>query len=181
MVDDWIDWYIICLNIYVPFIFLSFLLDSAAKRLMSNVRSGHLICVCNLAHCDGPWLNRFRSDKWYVKENSTEKCHHHHHFFLNVYFFHAQLGLDVFPDMRLLHTSLNTTHSECKPSSSISSFTHSLQVILPLSTHLTPATTTFLQADIFQVYIQSYSHEMLSWVRLCGINAHSVCWIRNKI
>ena len=30
--------------------------------------------------------------------------------------------------MRLLHISLNTTHSECKPSSSISSFTHSLQV-----------------------------------------------------
>ena len=49
--------------------------------------------------------------------------------------------------MRLLHISLNTTHSECKPSSSISSFTHSLQVFLPLPAHLTPATTTFLQAD----------------------------------
>ena len=49
--------------------------------------------------------------------------------------------------MRPLHTSLNTIHSECKPSSSISSFTHSLQVFLPLPTHLTPATTTFLQAD----------------------------------
>ena len=31
-----------------------------------------------------------------------------------------------------LHISLNTTHSECKPSSSISSFTHSLQAFLPL-------------------------------------------------
>ena len=49
--------------------------------------------------------------------------------------------------MRPLHISLNTTHSECRPSSSISSFTHSLQVFLPLLAHLTPATTTFLQAD----------------------------------
>ena len=65
----------------------------------------------------------------------------------NVHFFHAQLGSDVFPDMRLLHISLNTTYSECKPSSSISFFTHSLQVFLPLPAHLTPATTTFLQAD----------------------------------
>ena len=48
--------------------------------------------------------------------------------------------------MRLLHISLNTTHSECKPSSSISSFTHSLQVFLPLPAHLTPATTTLLVA-----------------------------------
>ena len=49
-----------------------------------------------------------------------------------------------FSDMRLLCISMNTTHSECKPSSSI---THSLQVFLPLPTHLTPATTTILQAD----------------------------------
>ena len=68
-------------------------------------------------------------------------------YFLNVHFFHAQLGLDVFPDMRLLYISLNTTHSECKPSSSIPSFTHSLQDFLPLPAHPTPATTTFLQAD----------------------------------
>ena len=67
-------------------------------------------------------------------------------YFYNIHFFHAQLGSDVFPDMRSLHISLNTTHSECKPSSSISSSTHSLQVFLPLPTHLTPATTTFLQA-----------------------------------
>ena len=49
--------------------------------------------------------------------------------------------------MRSLHISLNTTHSGCKPSSFISSLTHSLQVFLPLPAHLTPATTTFLQAD----------------------------------
>ena len=49
--------------------------------------------------------------------------------------------------MRPLHIFLNTAHSGCKPSSSVSSFTHSLQVFLPLPTHFTPATTTFLQAD----------------------------------
>ena len=59
----------------------------------------------------------------------------------------AQLGSDVCPDMWPLQTSMNTAHSECKPSSTVSSFTHSLHVFLPLPTHLTPATTTFLQAD----------------------------------
>ena len=50
-------------------------------------------------------------------------------YFWNVYFFHAQLGLDIFPDMRPIHIFMNTAHSGCKPSSSISSFTHSLQVL----------------------------------------------------
>ena len=54
--------------------------------------------------------------------------------------------------MRPLHISLNTAHSGCKPSSSISSFTHSLPVLLPLPAHLTPATTTFLQADTQCLY-----------------------------
>ena len=49
--------------------------------------------------------------------------------------------------MKPLHISLNTAHSGCKPNVFISSFTHSYQVFLPLPTHLTPATTTFLQAD----------------------------------
>ena len=49
--------------------------------------------------------------------------------------------------MRPLHTSLNTAHSGCKPSLSVSSFTHSLHVFLSLPTHLSPATTTFLQVD----------------------------------
>ena len=42
--------------------------------------------------------------------------------------FSTQLGLDVCPDMKPLHISLNTAHSACKPSSFISSFTHSYQV-----------------------------------------------------
>ena len=44
--------------------------------------------------------------------------------------------------MRPLHISLNTAHSGCKPCLTVSSFTHSLHVFLPLSTHLTPATTS---------------------------------------
>ena len=72
---------------------------------------------------------------------------HHHHLFLKRPSFHAQLGLDVPPEMKPLHISLNTAHSGCKPSTFISSFTHSYQVFLPLPTHLTPVTTTFLHSD----------------------------------
>ena len=53
-------------------------------------------------------------------------------YFENVCFFHAQLRLDVCLDMRPLHISLNTAHSGCKPSTSMYSSTHSLQVFLPL-------------------------------------------------
>ena len=35
----------------------------------------------------------------------THLCHHHHLFFKSVHFFHAQLGLDVLPDMKPLHIS----------------------------------------------------------------------------
>ena len=49
--------------------------------------------------------------------------------------------------MKSLYTSLNTTHSGCKPSTFISSSTHSFQVFLFLPLHLAPATFTFLQAD----------------------------------
>ena len=48
--------------------------------------------------------------------------------------------------MKSLHTSLNTAHSECKPSPFMSSSTHSFHVFLFLL-HLAPATSTFLQAD----------------------------------
>ena len=41
-------------------------------------------------------------------------------YFENVNFFQAKLGLDICP-LKSLHTSLNTTHSECKPSTFISS------------------------------------------------------------
>ena len=40
--------------------------------------------------------------------------------------------------MRPLRISLNTAHSACKPSSFISSFTHSYQVFLPLYPHISP-------------------------------------------
>ena len=49
--------------------------------------------------------------------------------------------------MKSLHISLNTAHSACKPSTSMSSFTHSLQIFLFLPLHHGPAIFTFLQAD----------------------------------
>ena len=49
--------------------------------------------------------------------------------------------------MKPHHISLNIVHSGCKPSTFISSFTHSYLVFLPLPAHLIPATTIFLQAD----------------------------------
>ena len=67
-------------------------------------------------------------------------------------FISSTLGSDVLPYIWVIIWVLSTypwtPHSECKPSSSISFFTYYLQVFLPLPTHLTPATTTFLQADI---------------------------------
>ena len=64
----------------------------------------------------------------------------------NIHFFHAQIEFDVCPYMKSLqaHISLNTAHSGCKPSSFMSSFTHS-QVFLPL--HFFPTTYTFPQAN----------------------------------
>ena len=54
----------------------------------------------------------------------------------------------MFAHMRSLHTSLNITHSGCKPNTStMSSSTHSFQVFLFLPLHLTPATSTYLEAD----------------------------------
>ena len=49
--------------------------------------------------------------------------------------------------MKSLHTSLNTAHSGCKPSTFMSLSTHCFQVFLFLPLHLNPATSTFLQAD----------------------------------
>ena len=49
--------------------------------------------------------------------------------------------------MKSLHISLNIAHSGCKPSTFMSSSTHSPQVFLLLPLYLTPATSTFLQAN----------------------------------
>ena len=62
--------------------------------------------------------------------------HHHRHLFLKLPFL-QKVGLDVCPDMRPLHTSLNTAHSECKPGSFVSSFTHSLLSSYPCP-HISP-------------------------------------------
>ena len=49
--------------------------------------------------------------------------------------------------MKSLHISLITVKSDSNPSNFMSSHAQSLQIFLPLSTHLTPATTAYLQAD----------------------------------
>ena len=72
--------------------------------------------------------------------------HHHHHLYLKRPFLHAQLGLDVPPKMKPLHISLNTAHSGCKPSTFISSFTHSYQAFLLLPAHLTPPPPHFYRS-----------------------------------
>ena len=79
--------------------------------------------------------------------------------FIIIYFkkhqsFHAQLGLDVPPEMKLLHISLNTAHSGCKPSAFISSFTHSYQVFLPHSNSYR--------------YINTWAH--------CQVNRNKLAW-----
>ena len=66
--------------------------------------------------------------------------------FLKCQFLPRSARVRRFPDATLLHISLNTAHSGCKPSSSILSFTHSLRLPAPIHTSH-PATTTFLQAD----------------------------------
>ena len=84
---------------------------------------------------------------WLISGRASSSSSSSSSFILKCQSFHAQLGLDVPPEMKSLHISLNTAHSECKPSAFISSFTHLYQVFFPLPAHLTPATTTFLQAD----------------------------------
>ena len=159
LIDWWLDWLIdifICLNIYVS----SFFYHSYLTRLQNDSCPTF---VEGTWYASVTWPTATVLD-WIASDLISDMLKEIQLknviiiiiiiYFLDMHFFHAQLRLDVFPDIRLLHISLNTTHSESKPSSSISSFTHSLQVILPLSAHLTPATTTFLQANIFQDYIQ---------------------------
>ena len=55
-------------------------------------------------------------------------------------------SLDLVQELSL-HTSLNTAHTGCKPSTFMSSSTHSFQVFFLLPLYLAPATSTFLQAD----------------------------------
>ena len=59
-------------------------------------------------------------------------------YFQNAHFFPTQLGLDVCPYTRPLHISLNPAHLGCKPSPSVSSFTHYLHVLqlLPPPHHI---------------------------------------------
>jgi hypothetical protein len=72
--------------------------------------------------------------------------HHHHHLFLKRPL-QSSTRVRRFIRYEATAISFNLTHSGSKPSSSISSFTHSHQVFLPLPAPLTPTTTTFLQVD----------------------------------
>ena len=75
-----------------------------------------------------------------------------------------------------LHISLNTAHSGCKPSTSMSSSTHSHQVFLFQPLHLTPATSTFLQADTqSSTLLRSRCPNHLNLPRLTTSTTLSIC------
>ena len=69
--------------------------------------------------------------------------------------------------MESLHISLKTTHLGRKPSTFISSSTHTFQVFLFLPLHLTPATSPFLQVDTqSSTLLRSRSPNQLNLSRL---------------
>ena len=72
--------------------------------------------------------------------------------------------------MKSLHISLSTAHSECKPSTFMSSSTHSFQVFLFLLLHLTSATSTFLQADTQSSTILLYKD--IQTTSICHASPH---------
>ena len=81
-----------------------------------------------------------------TKYLGTTLHHHHHNLFLKRPFPPRLARVRCFADMRLLHISLNTTHRV--QTKLIHIIIYTLSPSLPaLPAHLTPATTTFLQAD----------------------------------
>ena len=66
------------------------------RRKMAREGSVKLYCSCDIHH--------------------HHHHHHHHHLFWKRSFFHAKLGVRRLPQIKSLHTSLKTAHSECKPS-----------------------------------------------------------------
>ena len=96
----------------------------------------------------------------------------HHHLFLKRRF------LPLSARVRHLPRNEDSSHiPELSPFvlQTMSSFTHSLHVSLPLTTHFSPATSTFLQADT-----QSYAHLIYNWqhwsiFRTISLQAF-VCW-----
>ena len=96
-------------------------------------------------------------------------------YFENVYFLHAKLGLDVCPREVSTHPwKVNTAHSGCKPSPSMSSYTHSLQVSLFLPLYLPPATSTYLQADT-QSSTHLCSRCPSHLTSICHASPHPLC------
>ena len=84
---------------------------------------------------------------WRLRSCWLAQHHHHHHLFLKRPFLPRSARVRRLPRYEASPHIPEHCPSWCKPSSSMSSFTHSLHVFLPLPTHLTPATITFLQAD----------------------------------
>ena len=107
--------------------------------------------------------------------------HHHHHLFLNCPFLNAQLGLDVPPEMKPLHISLNTAHSAYKPS------TLTFIPSLPPSTH-TSYPRPFLQADTQSSPLLRFTcpnhldlHRLTTaWNEYFNTSVLTSLWIANK-
>ena len=79
-------------------------------------------------------------------------------YFENVIFFHAQLGLDVCPEIKPLHIFLKTACSGCNPSSFISTFSYQFVFI------------DFESFSIFAAHSKNISMVLLSWRATCGIS-----------
>ena len=85
---------------------------------------------------------------------SCKSHHHHHHLFLKCQFLPCSDWVDVFPDMRPLHISLNTTHTQCKPSSS-----------MPLLTHSYPSLPTPTRTSHPHHHISTVRHPIISTLK----------------
>ena len=68
-------------------------------------------------------------------------------FILKTFLFPPYARVRHLPQIKSLHISLKIAHSECKPSSFMSSLTHCSHVFLLLPRPLAPSTTNPLQAD----------------------------------
>ena len=81
----------------------------------------------------------YRSSISHTRSESIRICiykisawiHHHHHLFLKHPFPPRSGRVRCLSQIKSLHTSLKIAHSECKPSSSMSSLTHRSLVFLP--------------------------------------------------
>ena len=108
-------------------------------------------------------------------------------YFQNIYFFNAVLGLDVSPDMfrdmwrglMAYIISLNTTRSGCKPRSSMSSFTHTLKVFLPLPLLFSPPPLHFYRLTPNQLH--SYIPDTPNSLNLIRLTPSATLWTQKRL